>query len=76
MDWKNCIKTRTVKEVSKDEGMIKSLLETSNNKEKSELMLSLSEITIEAKISLVYDSLREVLEALAYNTEVVIRIKR
>lgn len=65
MDFKECIKRRIAKEVSKDEELIKSLLKTSKNKLESEEKLKLDEITSGSKISLLYDSLREFLEALA-----------
>jgi len=69
MDFEECIKKRIVKEVTKDEDLIKSLLKTSQNKLNSEKKLSLDEITSASKISLLYDSLRELLEALALKNE-------
>lgn len=63
MDWKECLKQRTVKETKEDKNLIKSLLETSEIKLKS--ADSLSEEFFISKISLLYDSLREILEALA-----------
>jgi len=65
MDFKECIKKRIVKEVCSDEELIKSLLKTSKNKLDSEEKLGLDDITSASKISLMYDSLRELLEALA-----------
>jgi len=65
MDFKECIKKRIAKEVAKDEELIKSLLKTSKNRLDSEEKLELNEITSASKISLLYDSLRELLEALA-----------
>lgn len=65
MDFKECIKKRIVKEVNQDENLINSLLKTSQNKLDSEDKLSLDEITSVSKISLLYDSLRELLEVLA-----------
>ena len=65
MDFEECIKKRIAKEVTKDEELIKSLLKTSKNKLNSEEKLRLDEITSISKISLLYDSLRELLEALA-----------
>jgi len=65
MDWKECVDERIVKEAKSDEDMIKSLLKSSENKMKSERMLKMSEVTAASKLSLAYDSLRELLEALA-----------
>lgn len=65
MDWEECIRKRIAKEVKMDEALIASLLKTSENKFISCNKLDLSEQTAESKISLSYDSLREVLEALS-----------
>jgi len=65
MDFKECTRKRIAKEVTKDEELIKSLLKTSQNKSHSEKKLELNEMTSVSKISLLYDSLRELLEALA-----------
>ena len=64
MDWNECLKKRIAKNVSVDEDLIKSLIKTSENKLKSEEKLRLDESTSTSKISLSYDSTREVLEAL------------
>jgi len=64
-DWKGCLDTLTSKNIKPDEGMIKSLLETSRKKLASAEMLRLSDTTAESKFSLCYDSMREALEALA-----------
>jgi len=65
MDFNECLKKRIVKEVNEDEELIVSLIKTSQNKLDSEKKLELTEITSGSKISLLYDSLRELLEALA-----------
>jgi ABC-type Fe3+-citrate transport system substrate-binding protein len=65
MDWNDCLKKRVAKEVKEDIELINSLIKTSQNKLESEEKLELSEITASSKISLLYDSLRELLEALA-----------
>lgn len=65
MDWKKCLKKRIAKEINKDDQLIKSLTKTSNNKIESEEKLELNLVTSCSKISLTYDSLRELLEALA-----------
>ena len=65
MDWEECIKRKIVKSVSIDSDLIDSLIKTSSNKSSSEEKLGLDFTTAESKISLAYDSLRELLEALA-----------
>ena len=65
MDWKECCNKRIVKEIKKDDELIKSLINISKNKLESENKLSMSDITAASKLSLAYDSLRELLEALA-----------
>ncbi len=65
MDFNECIKKRIVKEVKEDKELIISLIKTSKNKLESEKKLELNEVTSGSKISLLYDSLREILEALA-----------
>lgn len=65
MDFSECLKKRIAKEVNEDKELIASLLKTSQNKLDSEKKLELNEVTATSKISLLYDSLRELLEALA-----------
>src|SRR3989344_7839928 len=65
MDFNECIKKRIAKEVKEDKELIASLIKTSQNKFDSEKKLELSEVTSSSKISLLSDSLRELLEALA-----------
>ena len=65
MDFGECLKKRIAKEVNEDKELIASLIKTSQNKFDSEKKLELSEVTSSSKISLLYDSLRELLEALA-----------
>jgi hypothetical protein len=65
MDWQECVNKRIVKNVSTDEELIKSLIISSKNKLESESQLSMTETTASSKLSLAYDSLRELLEALA-----------
>ena len=64
-DWKSCLDTLTAKKVKLDENTIKSLIKTSKNKFDSENQLEMSDVTAASKLSLAYDSLRELLEALA-----------
>lgn len=65
MDWAECVSKRIVKDVGPDKGLIKSLIKSSNNKLESGKILKMSDITAASKLSLAYDSLRELLEALA-----------
>lgn len=65
MDWEECCGKLLAKGVKQDFAMIKSLMKSSENKLKSELKLEMSEVTAASKLSLAYDSLRELLEALA-----------
>lgn len=65
MDFNECLKKRIAKEINEDRDLIFSLLKTSDNRLKSEEQLELSEVTSGSKISLLYESLRELLEALA-----------
>ena len=64
MDFNECLKKRIAKKVNEDKELITSLIKTSQNKLDSEKKLELSEVTSSSKISLLYDSLRELLEAL------------
>ncbi|MBW6451950.1 MAG: hypothetical protein K0B02_04460 [DPANN group archaeon] len=63
MDWTECIKSRTVKDVSEDKNRIQSIREIALLKIKSANFLP--EDHIISKISLLYDALRELLEAKA-----------
>ena len=65
MDWKECCNKRTAKQVSPDGEMIQALLKSSKNKLESESKLEMGSVTASSKLSLAYDSLRELLEALA-----------
>lgn len=65
MDWKECFNKRIVKDVKSDVDLINSLIKSSKNKLESESKLELNDVTAASKLSLAYDSLRELLEALA-----------
>ena len=64
-DWKDCLEAFTAKKVKPDDSMIKSLIKTSKNKLDSEGQLVMNNVTAASKLSLAYDSLRELLEALS-----------
>jgi len=63
MSWEDCKKKRIVKHVSVDLDLINSLKITSKNKEISASMLKFDKRTYSSIVSLYYDSLRELLEA-------------
>ena len=66
MDWTACKRNKNlVKEVSQDKNLIASLIKSSAKKSYSESLLELTDDTASSKISLAYDALRELLEALA-----------
>jgi hypothetical protein len=65
MDWQECNDNNFVKKVMVDNNLIKSLLKSSDKKQKSQELLPLNEITASSKISLAYDALRELLEGYA-----------
>ena len=65
MDWEACCNKKVVKSITPDLDMATALVKSSNNKLQSEAQLPLNEVTSSSKISLAYDSLRELLEAVA-----------
>jgi len=65
MDWEECKNKELIKPAKADENLVNSLIKSSKNKAESADRLKLDEITVQSKISLFYDSLREILEALA-----------
>lgn len=80
VDWKSCKDQRLAKEVKPDRPLIASLLRTSAKKLRSQALLKLDNDTAASKTTLAYDSLRELLEALAlsrgykiYNHESVLK---
>lgn len=64
MDLKECLKKGLIKKTRIDENLINSLIEMSNIKEEAVNLSKLDERNISAYVSMSYDSLREVLEAL------------
>ncbi len=65
MDWEECRFKWLVKEVAADKNLIKSLMTSSSKKLYTQSLVKLDENTASSKISLTYDALRELLEALA-----------
>ena len=64
MDWEECCNKRIAKSIKPDVDIINSLTKSSENKLESESKLIMSDVTANSKLSLAYDSLRELLEAL------------
>ncbi len=65
MDWTSCKKTGFAKEIKTDKNLIEALLKSSLKKLTSQALLELNDDTASSKITLIYDALRELLEALA-----------
>ncbi|MBS3170958.1 HEPN domain-containing protein [Candidatus Woesearchaeota archaeon] len=65
MDWTECKKKGFVKNIKLDLNLISALEKQSKNKLISSKMIELNETTTSSKVSLAYDSLRKLLEALA-----------
>ncbi len=63
MDWEECKEKRFIKEVVKDEYLIGSLMKSSKKRLESSKRLKLDGVTASSKISLIYESIREILEA-------------
>ena len=64
MDLEECYKNGFIKKTRIDKELIKSLIEMSKIKEDSVNNARVNEINISAYVSMAYDSLREILEAL------------
>ena len=65
MNWNTCLRQKEAKPIKQDLYMAASLEKTSANKAYSSELLELKEETVASKISLDYDSVRELLEAIA-----------
>jgi len=65
MNWNTCLRQKEAKPIKPDLDMAASLEKTSANKAFSSQLLELKEETVASKISLDYDSVRELLEAIA-----------
>lgn len=72
MELAECYRKRLIKKARKDLGLVKSLLGTSKAKIKTAEMLEINNITASSVVVLVYDSLREILEAVALLRELKI----
>ncbi|MAE42624.1 hypothetical protein CMO93_02545 [Candidatus Woesearchaeota archaeon] len=65
MDWKTCKEKRLAKEIGVDTELIKSLKISAGKKTSSAKLLEMNETTASSIITLAYDALRELLEAIA-----------
>ncbi len=64
-DWKECEEENIAKPIKPNTNLIKYLLESSENKQRTAELIPINETTKETIISILYDSLREILEAIA-----------
>ncbi len=64
MDLDECFRKGLIKKTAVDEDLIHSLIEMSRIKEVAVTTAAINEVTVSAYVSLAYDSLREILEAL------------
>jgi len=64
MDLDECFRKGLIKKTRANKELVKSLIEMSEIKEISVKTANINEINISAYVSLAYDSLREILEAL------------
>ncbi|RJQ18695.1 hypothetical protein C4580_06380 [Candidatus Woesearchaeota archaeon] len=64
MNWNSCLRNKEAKKITPDTEMAASLEKTSANKALSAHLLELRAETAASKISLSYDSVRELLEAI------------
>ncbi len=64
MDLNDCLRKGLIKRTKIDKELIKSLIEMSGIKETTVKTADVNELTVSAYVSLAYDSLRELLEAL------------
>ena len=64
MDLKECLRKGFVRKTRVDMDLARSLVEMSNAKETAVREAKINEVTVSAYVSMAYDSLREVLEAL------------
>ena len=64
MDLNECFKKGLIRRIRGDKGLIKSLIEMANIKEITVKTAKVNEQNVSAYVSLAYDSLREILEAI------------
>jgi len=64
MDLNECLRKGLIRKTKVDDELVKSLIEMSDIKESTVRNANIDKINISAYVSLAYDSLREILEAL------------
>ncbi len=64
MDLDECFRKGVIKKTRVNLELVKSLTEMSNSKEQTIKLAKITEISVSAYVSLAYDSLREILDAL------------
>ena len=64
MDLDECFRKGLIKRTEPNQELVKSLIEMANIKEKAVKSAEINEENVSAYVSLAYDSLREVLEAI------------
>jgi hypothetical protein len=65
MDWKECNTRRLVKKITADTELAESLVKSAQKKLETANRIKLDDVTATSKITLFYDSLREILESIA-----------
>jgi len=65
IDWESCKREGFAKKITPDSGKINAIIASAQNREKTAKLLPMNDTTKETIISLQYDVLRELLEALA-----------
>ena len=65
MDFISCKKKNLIKPVGVDKNLVNSLIKSSSKKFNAQSLLILNDDTASSKITLIYDAMREILEALA-----------
>ena len=65
IDWEECIDSGFIKKIEVDNELINALISSSKDRITSNNKLELDETTSSTKISITYEALREILEALA-----------
>ena len=65
MDWEECKSKKVVKETKVDKNLILSLIKGSDRKMKTNEMTPLNKDSASTKVCIIYDSLREILEAVS-----------
>ncbi|MFH0961078.1 MAG: hypothetical protein V1820_00150 [archaeon] len=65
MDWRECEKKNLTKKVSPDLAFARSLVKSADKKFETQTRIAIDDISAASKVSLLYDSLRELAEAIS-----------